>query len=76
MKIDKERFIYRLDNVKFCLDIVKDWGVGLEIEKITNEDTQTVYKELQELASKVGLTEKDRCPLSFTHEIIAETAKF
>jgi predicted adenylyl cyclase CyaB len=74
--IDKERFVYRLDDVKFCFDTIKDFGDGLEIEKMAAEDFHLVHEELEKLAQEIGLGEKDRPENSFTYEAIKKLARF
>jgi len=74
--IDKERFVYRLGDVKFCFDAIKDFGNGLEIEKMATEDFHLVHEELEKLAQEIGLGKKDRPENSFTYEAIKKLAKF
>lgn len=74
--IDKERFVYRLGEVKFCFDSIKDWGNGLEIEKMAIKDYHLVHEELEKLAKKIGLKEEDMADRSFTYEAIKKFAKF
>ena len=76
MVIDKERFVYRLDDMKFCFDTIKGYGDGLEIEKITSEPIQKSKKEILSIAKKIGLSEKDFANHSFTYEAMQKLARF
>jgi predicted adenylyl cyclase CyaB len=74
--IDKERFVYRLGDLKYCFDSIKGWGDGLEIEKIATEDFHLVLKNLMEKAKQLGLSKKDMPENSFTFEAIKTLARF
>jgi predicted adenylyl cyclase CyaB len=74
--IDKERFVYRLGEIKFCFDSVKGWGDGLEIEKLTDANPVKVKKELFVAAKKIGLGKTNLAEKSFTHEMMRKIARF
>ena len=55
MVIDKTRESYKLDNLEFDFDSVKNLGELLEVELKSDCDINVIY----EFVSKYGLTEKD-----------------
>jgi predicted adenylyl cyclase CyaB len=76
MIIDKERFLYRFEDMKFCFDDIKDYGHGLEIEMITTEPVNEIKDKIFKMASKLGLTKNDLAKRSFTHEAMTKLARF
>jgi predicted adenylyl cyclase CyaB len=76
MIFDKERFVYRLGEIKFCFDSITNFGDGLEIEKMTTEPIEKVKRELTKLAAKLDLSEKDMPRNSLTYEVMLKLAKF
>lgn len=76
MVIDKERFVYRLAEMKFCFDTIKNYGEGLEIEVMTAGSIANVKKKILIMAKKLGLNESQMAKKSFTHEAMTKLAKF
>ena len=74
--IDKERFVYRLDDVKFCIDRIKDFGTGLEIEKMSNEDPEIIKGELWKYAKLIGLNNIREANKSLTYEVLKVKSVF
>jgi len=58
-EVDKHRTIYKKDNIKLVLDIVKNLGNFVEIE-MTGDETQENEKILFQAAKQLSLEEKDR----------------
>jgi predicted adenylyl cyclase CyaB len=74
--VDKERFVYRLVDVKFCIDSIKDFGTGLEIEKMSTKEAGIIKKELSKLAKLIGLKHLKEADKSLTYEIIRDRSNF
>lgn len=76
LTIDKERFVYRYEEFKCCFDNIVGWGEGLEIELITELEYEDAANQIQALAGKIGLTEKDRVEKSLTYLALHKLARF
>jgi len=74
--VDKERFVYRLGDIKFCIDSIKDFGTGLEIEKMSNDNPESVKKELWKLAKLIGKNNIREANKSLTYEVLKSKAVF
>lgn len=72
--VDKERFVYRLGDVKYCVDRINGYRTGLEIEKMSNKDAEAVKKELWELAKLVGLENIQKVEKSLTYQVLIDKA--
>lgn len=74
--IDKERFVYRLGDIKLCFDNINGYISGLEIEKMTSGSLTETKKEIEMIAAKLGLTEANRLKFSLTNDYMTKFARF
>lgn len=75
--IDKDRVVYNLDGFKIVIDDIKDFAVGVEIEKVTSEDRKQIIKEIKNLADKIGVTSNAKfIDKSLTYQAMEKLAKF
>ncbi|OGC47955.1 hypothetical protein A2713_02400 [candidate division WWE3 bacterium RIFCSPHIGHO2_01_FULL_35_17] len=74
--IDKDRVIYKIENFKIVIDDIKNFRVGVEIE-IENASTRDeAIKNIEGVATKLGLGEKNKTPISITVSAMDTLAKF
>lgn len=59
LSVEKERTIYKINEITICLDEVKNLGNFVEFEKI-GEDREAIENELFELAQILGLSQFER----------------
>lgn len=77
LTIDKERFVYSLNNIKYCFDSIKDWKDGLEIEIVSpKSEIGKAQGKIKKAATALGLKEKHKANRSFTYMIMQERAQF
>ncbi|MBU0975436.1 MAG: excisionase family DNA-binding protein [Patescibacteria group bacterium] len=76
LTIDKDRIVYKLGNFKVCIDDIKGFGAGVEIEITTFKDRDKALREIFGAAKKLGLTEKDRAEKSITVQAFDKLAKY
>lgn len=74
--VDKERFVYRLGDIKLCFDNIKGYITGLEIEKMTSGSLLKTKQEIEKIARSLGLKEKDRLEYSLTNDYMNKFSQF
>jgi len=75
--LDKDRLVYRLDEVKVVIDDIKNFKVGVEIEEVTGKPREEVVPKLRQLAEKIGLdTDREMTDKSVTFLYMAKYSKF
>jgi predicted adenylyl cyclase CyaB len=74
--IDKERFTYRYKNFVIAIDKIKNFGYGLEIEKMSSEDVDKVKAEIREIARNLGYSQEQEIEKSLTFKAIELLADF
>lgn len=74
--INKNRVVYKYQNFKICIDDIKGYGVGAELEIGEVKNREKALVEIKHLASKLGLHERDRLEKSMTTEAMLTMAKF
>ena len=74
--VSKQRRIYKLDDVAWCLDEVDSLGSFLELEKIVknNKDIQRTLDNMFKLVAKIGLNPKENITTSYM-ELLLENEK-
>mgnify|MGYP000430345190 CR=1 FL=1 len=74
-KVEKVRKIYSLDDVKICLDRVKNLGDFIEIETIQRyKETDEIKKELFDILEKLGI-DKSNATIKSYLELLEEKKK-
>lgn len=75
--IDKERLIYSHKGFKVVIDDIKDFGVGIEVEIMTEKDRDEVWPELVKYSNSIGLDlDRELVEKSVTYMAMKEMAKF
>lgn len=76
MTIDKARIMYTYGDLKICLDDIKDFGIGIEIEYKTERNREMVIEEIRHFARKLGLKQLDEVEKSVTYLAMVKMSKF
>jgi len=76
LTIDKDRVVYKYKDFKICIDDIKDFKVGVEIEINTFKDRETALKKISRISKRLGLSEKDRAEKSITVLAFDKLAKY
>ena len=74
--IDKQREIYELDGYKICIDDIKDFGCGIEIEYKVKDLNDKVKEGVTDMAHKLGLKDNEKYEKTITREAMKKLAKF
>ncbi len=74
--IDKQRDIYELDSYKICIDDIKDFGCGIEIEFKVKDLNDKVKEGVKEMAHNLGLKDSEKYEMTMTREAMKKLAKF
>jgi len=75
VKVDKEREIYFIDNIKFHLDTVKGLGSFVEIEAIDSKGTigkDNLLKQCQFYQDLLGINKQDLISCSYSDLLLKE----
>lgn len=74
-KLEKERFVYKLDNMEICVEDIKDFGGAVEIEIMCSADEATEAKQkIKDFLHKCNIDETKIVPKSITNIIMKERA--
>ena len=74
-KLEKERFVYKIDGMKICVEDIIDFKGAVEIEIMCSEDeVDQAKKKIKEFLNKCNVKEKDIAPKSITNIIMKERA--
>lgn len=75
--VSKQRRIYKLDDVNWCLDEVDSLGSFLELEKIVKykKDIPKTLDSIFELVAKVGLKPKENITTSYLELLLENKEK-
>lgn len=76
LTIDKDRVVYAYKNLKICIDTIKDYAVGVEIENDTTKDRYKALKEISDLARSLGIDSSKALETSMTRLAMKKLAKF
>jgi adenylate cyclase, class 2 len=60
VKVNKSRIKCKYNDYKICLDDVEDLGKFVEVEKISDENSSKVQKELFKFLESLGVKKEDR----------------
>lgn len=69
--IDKQRTVYQMDTCHIVLDTVKELGLFVEIELISN-NLKPGLKKITDIADRLGLTEEMRISLKGYPDLLLE----
>lgn len=74
-KLEKERFVYKLDNMEICIEDIKDFGGAVEVEIMCSADEVTEAKQKnKDFLRKCNIDETKIVPKSITNIIMKERA--
>ncbi|MDD3647878.1 MAG: CYTH domain-containing protein [Candidatus Dojkabacteria bacterium] len=74
--IDKNRIVYKYEDFKICIDDIKGFGAGVEIEIESCSTRETALEKIRSMAKRLGLQEKDRVAKSMTVLAFDKLAKY
>lgn len=74
--IDKERFVYKWKDFKFCFDEIRGWGEGIEIELMTENSYEKAKRRIEKIAKEIGLKRKNKVKASLTYLALKKLSKF
>lgn len=69
VEVHKKRQKGKYGDYEICLDEVQELGSFIEVEKISNEDGETVKNELLSFLEKLGINKKDRVLIGYDSQI-------
>lgn len=74
-KLEKERWIYRLNNMEICVENITDFGGAVEVEIMCAQGEENLAKEkIKTLLNCCGISEEKIVPKSITNIIMKERA--
>lgn len=77
LTIDKERTIYKKEEVKYCFDKIKGLGEGLELEIMTNKkNIKKAHQKMKKKASELGIKKEEILDRSLTYLAMKKLAIF
>lgn len=75
--LDKDRLVYKHKGFKIIIDDIKNFKVGVEIEKVTDKPHKAILSEMKKLAKMLGLdVEKEITDKSVTYQYMLKFARF
>lgn len=73
--LDKNREKFNLDNMEICLEDIKNFGLGIEVEVIAaKEESEEVKRKIKDFLKSIGVQEEAIVPKSITNIIMHERA--
>ena len=76
MTIDKARIMYSFEDLKICIDDIKELGTGIEIEHKTEKNREMVVEEIRNFARKLGLKKEDEVVKSVTYLAMEKLSRY
>lgn len=74
-ELEKNREKYKYNNMEICIEDIKDFGLGIEVEIITDEEhSEEAKSRIIELLGKLGVGKDDIVPKSITNIIMHQRA--
>lgn len=75
-KLEKERFVYTLDNMEICVEDIIEFGGAVEIEIMcsNNEEAADAKEKIKDFLHKCGINDASIVPKSITNIIMKERA--
>lgn len=74
-KLEKKRFVYKLDNMEICVEDIVDFGGAVEIEIMcSNNETSEAKQKIKAFLHKCGIDDASIVPKSITNIIMKERA--
>ncbi len=75
--LDKERLIYKYKDFKIVIDDIKNFKIGIEIEKVSDKPHAKIISEMKNLAKLLGLDiKKEITDKSVTYQYMMKFARF
>lgn len=73
--LDKDREKFVLDDMEICLEDIKDFGLGIEVEVMaTQEESEEVKQKIKTFLKSIDVQEEDIVPKSITNIIMHQRA--
>jgi len=73
--LDKDREKFVLNDMEICLEDIKDFGLGIEVEVMTTqEESETVKEKIKAFLKSLGVKDEDIVPKSITNIIMHQRA--
>lgn len=73
--LDKDREKFILDDMEICLEDIKDFGLGIEVEVMaTQEESDEVKQKIKTFLKSIDVQEEDIVPKSITNIIMHQRA--
>lgn len=76
LTVDKHRIKYELGEMEICIDTIKDYGIGLEIEYKREGEREEILGKIKDMATKLGISDEQRLEKSMTVEAMKALARF
>lgn len=74
-ELDKTREKFTLENMEICLEDIKDFGLGIEVEIMTTEeDSESSKNKIKMFLHSIGVRDEDIVPKSITNIIMHQRA--
>lgn len=74
-KLEKERFVYKLDNMEICVEDIVDFGAAVEIEIMCSSNEASEAKQkIKAFLHKCDINDASIVPKSITNIIMKERA--
>lgn len=74
-KLEKERFVYKLDNMEICVEDIVDFGGAVEIEIMcSSSEAPEAKQKIKAFMRKCGIDDASIVPKSITNIIMKERA--
>jgi len=75
-KLEKERFVYTLDNMEVCVEDIVDFGGAVEVEIMcsNNEEAVEAKRKIKDFLHKCNINDESIVPKSITNIIMKERA--
>lgn len=74
-ELDKDREKFVLNDMEICLEDIKDFGLGIEVEVMTTqEESETVKENIKAFLKSLGINDEDIVPKSITNIIMHQRA--
>lgn len=73
--LDKDREKFTLDDMEICLEDIKDFGLGIEVEVMaTQEESEEIKQKIKTFLKSIDVQEEDIVPKSITNIIMHQRA--
>lgn len=74
-ELDKDREKFVLEDMEICLEDIKDFGLGIEVEVMsTQEASERIKEKIKAFLKSLGIKDEDIVPKSITNIIMHQRA--